>query len=166
VVYGPDGKTPHSWRVELLPFLERTDLYRRYKFDEPWDGPNNRKLLDEMPGVFHSPTAAVDRGHTCYFVPTGPDTIFSKKEGTGIQEITDGTAQTIMAIETKPSVPWTKPEDIAYDAKQPLPKLGGVYEQGFLTLFADGSVRFISSSIDETTLRGMFTKAGGDLRDL
>ncbi len=22
VVIGPDGKTPHSWRVELLPFLE------------------------------------------------------------------------------------------------------------------------------------------------
>ena len=35
----------HSWRVLLLPYLDRSDLYKAYDFTEPWDGPNNRKLL-------------------------------------------------------------------------------------------------------------------------
>ncbi|MBI3466519.1 MAG: DUF1559 domain-containing protein [Planctomycetes bacterium] len=164
VVHGPDGKTPHSWRVELLPFLDQMVLYQRYNFNETWDGPNNLKLLDEMPGVFHSPTSTAERQRTCIFVLTGPETIFSKKEGTPISEILDGTSVTILAVETNPAVPWTKPEDIPYDAKKPLPKLGGLNEGGFAALFADGAVRFISASIDEKTLRGLITRAGGDLQ--
>src|SRR5580704_16313138 len=30
VVVGPDGKTPHSWRVELLPFLQQERIYHHY----------------------------------------------------------------------------------------------------------------------------------------
>ena len=33
VLIGPDGKTPYSWRVALLPFLGKQDLYNRYKKD-------------------------------------------------------------------------------------------------------------------------------------
>ena len=38
------GKPMHSWRVLILPFLEQKALYDQYRFDEPWDGPNNGKL--------------------------------------------------------------------------------------------------------------------------
>src|SRR4029078_916180 len=37
VVMGKDGKTPHSWRVEILPYLEQQALYNQYRLDEPWD---------------------------------------------------------------------------------------------------------------------------------
>ncbi len=40
-----NGRPMHSWRVLILPFLEYDDLYKQYNFNEPWDGPNNRKLL-------------------------------------------------------------------------------------------------------------------------
>jgi hypothetical protein len=43
------GKPMHSWRVLILPFLESSPLYDKYRFDEPWDGPNNRQLLKHMP---------------------------------------------------------------------------------------------------------------------
>src|SRR5437016_5175694 len=43
-ILGPDGKPWHSWRVLILPFIEQQRLYNEYNFDEPWDGPNNRKL--------------------------------------------------------------------------------------------------------------------------
>src|SRR5579871_332674 len=33
-VLGKDGKPWHSWRVLLLPYLHRDDLYKRYHFDE------------------------------------------------------------------------------------------------------------------------------------
>ena len=39
----------HSWRVLLLPYLDQLELYNAYRFDEPWDGPNNRLLADRMP---------------------------------------------------------------------------------------------------------------------
>jgi ABC-type antimicrobial peptide transport system permease subunit len=39
----------HSWRVLILPFLEADLVYRQYNFDEPWDGPNNRLLMAQMP---------------------------------------------------------------------------------------------------------------------
>lgn len=34
-VLGPDGKTPHSWRVAILPYLDQKALYDEYRFDEP-----------------------------------------------------------------------------------------------------------------------------------
>ncbi len=46
-----DGKPMHSWRVLLLPYLERRTLYEKYRFDEPWNGPNNRKLALEKPAL-------------------------------------------------------------------------------------------------------------------
>jgi len=54
------GRPMHSWRVLILPYLDRADLYGRYSFDEPWDGPNNIKLLDEMPRVFACPSHSPD----------------------------------------------------------------------------------------------------------
>src|SRR5204863_151662 len=38
------GRPMHSWRVLILPYIDHVSLYYEYRFDEPWDGPNNRKL--------------------------------------------------------------------------------------------------------------------------
>ena len=43
-----DGKPLHSWRTLILPFLDQARLYNEYRFDEPWDGPNNRKLAGRL----------------------------------------------------------------------------------------------------------------------
>ncbi len=59
-VNGPDGQPWHSWRVLLLPYLGEKELHARYRFDEPWNGPNNRKLWAEIPGVFRYPGALGD----------------------------------------------------------------------------------------------------------
>ena len=84
--------------------------------------------------------------------------------------ITDGTSNTILVVEAERDIPWTKPEDIAYDPDKPLPKFGGrplpagiSGANGFLASFADGSVRFISDTTDEVTLRALITKAGGEV---
>ena len=50
-----NGKPMHSWRVLLLPYLDQADLYARYNFNEPWNGPNNLKLGDEIPEVYGCP---------------------------------------------------------------------------------------------------------------
>ena len=38
-----------SWRVLLLPYLEEKTLYEQFHLDEPWDSPNNKKLIERMP---------------------------------------------------------------------------------------------------------------------
>jgi hypothetical protein len=75
-IFGPDGKPWHSWRVLLLPYLEQIALYDQYRFDEPWDGPNNKKLLAAMPPVYRDPLYGEDQGHfPHYAVVTGPETM-------------------------------------------------------------------------------------------
>jgi hypothetical protein len=163
VLYGgPSRKVPHSWRVAILPYLECQDLYNHYVFDEPWDGPNNIKLLDKMPAVYAYPGAAKkSSSRTCYFAFAGPDTMLGKGDKpSSFMDITDGTSNTIMVVEANRDVPWTKPEDLPFP---PLPEIGGFNPDGFCALFGDGSVRFIKKSINPTILRALITRAGGEV---
>jgi hypothetical protein len=162
VIIGPDGKTPHSWRVALLPYLEQEPLYRQYKMDEPWDSDANKKVLEQWPAVFRHPGADPNVKNTSYFAVTGETTIFPGTKGSRFAEIPDGMSNTIALVEAQRPIPWTKPEDIPYDPAKPLPKLGGFEPNIFSAALADGSVRVIAHTIDEQLLRALFTKAGGE----
>jgi len=166
VMLGPDGKTKHSWRVAILPYIEQENLYRQYRFDEPWDSENNKKVLDQMPPVFRHPNAKGKATNSSYYVLTGKGGIFQEeaaKKGTDFTAIRDGTSNTILAVEANRDTPWTKPEDIAFDVDGQLPKLGGFAREGFAAAFADGSVRFISAGIDAKILKALFTAGGGEV---
>jgi hypothetical protein len=183
VLYGgPDGKTPYSWRVAVLPYLDQGPLYEQYKQDEPWDSPNNKLVLAKMPAVFRDPGDPADSTFSSYYGLTGPSTILFGKEGAKIVQITDGTSHTLMFVEAKRDIPWTKPEDIPYAAdvatgdaatrsvsryvtNAPLPKLGGHYPDIFLAVFCDGVVRAVSQSIDPAQLRSLITRDGGEAID-
>jgi hypothetical protein len=169
VVLGPDGRTPHSWRVEILPYLEQQALFNEYKMDEPWDSPGNRKVLDAMPATFRSPEAKPGNASS-YFVFTGKHTLFNGTVGTGFDQITDGTSNTIAAVEAVRDIPWTKPEDIPFDPADiftnpnvRVPEIGGLSQGGFNALFGDGSVRFIKSTVNPMTLKALFTRDGGEV---
>ncbi len=141
VVMGPDGKTPHSWRVELLPYLEQKVLYDQYRMDEPWDSPANKKILEQIPDVFRSPYDDPNSTNSGYYVLNGPGTIFEGTKGIGIADIKDGTSNTLLVVESKQNIPWTKPEDIPFDPNKPLPKIGGFVKGQFLAVLADGFAR-------------------------
>ena len=164
VLSKPGGKPPYSWRVAILPFMGQMALYQAYDFDEAWDGPNNRKLLARMPAEFRGPGEPEDSTSPSYFVLTGPVGIFSDLEGTASAAIPDGASNTILVVESKKAVPWTKPEDIPIHALTPLPSLGGFYgkdaEAAFHAAFADGSVRLIPQSLGEVAIRALITRAG------
>lgn len=161
--YVANGKThPHSWRVAILPFIEQVELYNQYKFDEPWDSENNLKLLEKMPAIYRHPDAAPGSTETNYVLLTGKDLVFGDGPAK-FERITDGTSNTILAVEAKTSIPWTKPEDFEYTASGPLPKMGGFSAEGFNVAFVDGSVRFISKTLDEKILRSMITARGGEV---
>ena len=149
---GDQNKFPYSWRVALLPYLDQDALYREYRFDEPWDGPNNSKLIDRMPRVFSVPGpggAPLSRSKSSYYVFTGPTTALGSPwvpggqnaEPTGFPQIADGTSNTILAVEWDGNVPWTKPVDIPFDPDGAVPALGGFWADEFNVLMCDGSVR-------------------------
>ena len=143
VVLGPDSKTPHSWRVALLPYLDLRvagELYQGYHLDEPWDSEHNKQLIEKMPTVYKR---GDDSTNAAYFVFTGPGTPFGKKEGVRISDIVDGTSNTLMIVEAKRDFPWTKPEDIPYDPGAPFPEIGGYNANEFLAAKFDGSVNVI-----------------------
>jgi beta-lactamase regulating signal transducer with metallopeptidase domain len=159
----PEHKHPVSWRVMILPFIEQGELFQQYRFDEPWDGPNNSKLLAKMPAVFRNPDDPKDSTLTSYVAISGDETIFRPDSPTSFREVSDGLSNTVMVVEAKTSIPWMKPEDVIYLRDKPLPSTGGIFEQGFHALFGDGSVRFLSESIDESLLRAMYTARGGEV---
>jgi prepilin-type processing-associated H-X9-DG protein len=167
---GKDGAAPRandkpllSWRVAILPFIEQDNLYRQFKFDEPWDSEHNKKLIPLMPKIYASPGVEVEKGVTFYQCFTGPNAM---RPGISFANIVDGTSNTLMVVEGGEPVIWTKPDDLPYDPKKPLPKLGGVFEDGFNALFCDGSVRFIKKTIKEEVLRALITANGGEVIDL
>lgn len=159
---GPGNNNPNlSWRVAILPYIEQGQLYQQFKHDEPWDSEHNKRLIDKMPKVF-APVNGVkaDKGHTFYQIFTGREAI---KSGMTIAQITDGTSNTLMVVESGDSVPWTRPEDMLYDSKKPLPKLGAFFNGDFNALFMDGSVRYVRKGIDEKILRALITPSGGEV---
>jgi RNA polymerase sigma factor (sigma-70 family) len=76
--------------------------------------------------------------------------------------IPDGASNTILVVEAGAPVEWTKPEDVPYDPKKPLPRLGGQFASVFHVLTADGGVRALPRRLDERAIRAAITPAGGE----
>jgi hypothetical protein len=159
-----DGKPLLSWRVLLLPYLGQKDLYKEFHLDEPWDSTHNKKLLAKMPPVFAPVgSSSKETDATFYQVFVGKGTMFDDPKGVRIRDIPDGTINTAMQVEGADAVPWTKPADLAYAADKALPKLGGLFKEGFHLTTADGFVRFVKKDFDEKLMRAVITRAGGEL---
>jgi hypothetical protein len=170
-IYGKDGRPLLSWRVALLPYLEQSPLYRKFHMDEPWDSPHNIALLKYIPPPFIPPEEnASSPAHTTYYQvfvgtkgPVGP--MFEPTPDARLRlagGCPDGASSTILIVEADTAVPWTKPEDLSYDPAKPLPKLGGLFKDGFAAAFLDGSVRFITRDADEEMIRSLITRNGDE----
>jgi hypothetical protein len=164
-IRGKDGKPLLSWRVRVLPYLEQQQLYNQFKLDEPWDSPNNRPLLDQMPVIYQSPSGG-PANKTRFLGFKGEHTLFPPEGKMQLRKITDGTSNTLLFVEVIPdkAVEWTKPADIDFDPAKPFAGLQS--PQGFfLAAFCDGSVQRLSLGIGDEAMKALVTPAGGEAVD-
>lgn len=174
------GQPMHSWRVLILPFVEEQELYDQYRFDEPWNGPNNSKLADRIPVVYQCPSFTKsmirfdkmtdrERRMTNYLVITGSDTAFDGAKAVGVKDILDGTSNSLAVIESRDRrVNWMQPEDVTMEelvANFRMSPDDETHVGGFHGLFFDGTVQFINHDVAKDILRAICTIAGEEAID-
>jgi hypothetical protein len=157
-----DGNPLLSWRVLILPFIEQQALYNEFNLDEPWDSPNNLPLADAVVQVYQTPGSFYPPNMTHYMTIRHPDSAFPGTSEVGLRNITDGSSNTIMLVSVgSEAVIWTQPVD--WDSEESsFWSLSGLRPGGFNAALCDGSVHFISSSIDQEVFERLYMKSDGN----
>ncbi|MDO5553712.1 MAG: hypothetical protein Q4G68_08110 [Planctomycetia bacterium] len=122
-ILGADGTPLLSWRVALLPQFgpEGEALYKEFKLDEPWNGPNNIKLLDKIPGIYTCILDPAMKTKTTFQRFNSANTPFGQHaDGLKTQQLANP-GKTFMIVSTAPSnaVEWTQPESLILDESNP-----------------------------------------------
>ena len=163
------GRPMHSWRVLVLPFLEDGRVYDQYRFDEPWDGPNNRRLHAQINRVFRCPSDATSAaGMTNYVVVAGAGTVFPNEGCVRFDQITDALGDTLLVVEVHNSgIHWLEPRDlhVTQMAGTINPAAGqGIssVHRGANVVFADDQTVFLPDTLPAGDLRGMLTIDGSE----
>ncbi len=191
-----NGEPLLSWRVEILPYMENVfvprpyesgeyvkptkedrpfttvDLYKLFKQDEPWDGPNNKKLIERMPDVYRAPYSVLRYPDSSYKTVTlavvGKGGIFESDRKVKQSEVVDGTTQTLLLVSVEEAgqcVFWTKPADIKLTAEGKLPANTLKLDKRFTVAYADGGTRTFEKGLSEKLFHAIFSRAGGEILD-
>jgi prepilin-type processing-associated H-X9-DG protein len=188
--FGP-GTTPEerlSWMVALLPYLEQEALFKQFDVDKGYAG--NLPAAQTGIRTFLCPLgkeAATLEAVTHYVAMSGIGLDAATRPAgavgngfmgydrvTSLAVIKDGTSNTIALMETHVGLgPWARggtsnlrgfdPADVPICGDQ---RPFGGHPKGMNAAMADGSVRFISSSIDPKNLAAAITIADGEPVDL
>jgi hypothetical protein len=114
-VISEHGRPPYSWRVAILPYLDRQDLFKSYRFDETWDSPGNKQLL-RIPPSEYVRYNNTESGFTNVVVVIDEKSVFPPGRYTSESDIVDPQSQTILVVQVpETEISWTEPRDISYE---------------------------------------------------
>jgi hypothetical protein len=164
-----DGKPMHSWRVLILPFLEQQELYNAYNFAEPWNGPNNQKLVSRVGNIYLRSGLESDQIRTTSFVAVvGPPTVWQGSTPTTYKQVGDGSHDTLLVVEVPDGqFLWMEPRDLEFDNMSFRINDGsgrglGSRLGGARVVSADTTVRTLPNNFEPARLRAMLTANGGE----
>ncbi len=170
-----NGKPLHSWRTLILPYIEEDARYRNIDLSLPWSHPKNLANAKPTPACFQCSQrlrSRVDDGKTSYIGVVGEGLLFNDSgNGTLLSEVSDGTSNTISAIELKNHrVHWMSPRDLSYENF--LTELGQNRKQlleshngGCNVVRCDGPVSFLRTNVPKAALESALEIADGNVSD-
>jgi prepilin-type processing-associated H-X9-DG protein len=178
----PQSHGPHdvSWRVALLPLLDHAAMYRAYHRDKPWNDPANQEFAQTKIPAFicpenPTPRDAQGRYYTAYALLTGSGTAYDQPTPQKLEELPNGLTSTILAVEASgANIVWNEPRDldVAQDRilvgprNEPIRTVGGwvsrQHKDYVNVVFADGSTRTLSLTIDPEVLKAMTAAESAD----
>lgn len=161
-----EGDPYHSWQTYLLPYIDDMGLYNQIDFNEPWSHSNNQQLFTQQIPVYLHPSieevvSPEGLGLTHY---VGNKLLVETNGRMRLRDITDGTSNTIMAIESGENFkPWGDPTNTAAPIEVFGPGKKTSMVGGNHMLLSDGAVRFVSENIDPAVLQALSTPDGGEI---
>lgn len=176
-----NGVPQHSWRVLLLPYIEQSALHQQYRFDEPWNGPNNRKLLPLMPYAYQEPSTSAGKWtaefRTPYVTIVDPDGAMPGDIPRRLSDFSrEEAANTIMVVESPGEPPlWMEPSDLETEEAIRLfaehypgtfggHRITGVVRDvgaGWQAATVDGQIEWIDWGTPAETWRGLIRRQAG-----
>jgi hypothetical protein len=181
-----------GWMASLLPFLGQQEAYDQINFGESWTYEKNIPVALTIVEAFLDPNVPQRRWrglpfegvaltHFVGMAGVGPEAprlpkehpkagIFGYDRKTALDDIRDGASHTILMIQVRDVFgPWLQGGGATVRAAQSPPYLGvtGGFGSpgpngGAMTIFADGSVRFLSKDIDSAVFESLCTINGGE----
>jgi prepilin-type processing-associated H-X9-DG protein len=177
-IFDPRGRPLHSWQAMILPDVEQKELFDQINFTIPWDdarnlspmrarvysyvNPGMRIYAYKHPGVIEEENSA---GYALSHY-AGNVHMLGGDTRRAVKDVTDGTANTLMAGEVVSRFkPWGDPtnwRDPALGIDRSPDGFGSPFVGGANFLMVDGSVRFIKKTIAPGVLKGLSTPSGGE----
>ena len=164
------GKPAHSWRVAIWPYMFNDHRQPLYKYDEPWNGPSNSKLVTKLADYYRCPSDSTSpKGMTNYVAVVGKSTIWPAPRFTTLADVRDGATNTLLVVEISHSdIHWMEPRDLPVEELAEWlkpghkPQLLGHQIEGGFVAFADGHIEFLSRDVTMQRLQALVTAAGKD----
>jgi hypothetical protein len=157
-----DGNRLHSWRSQILPNLEGSQLYQSIDFAKAWDAPENSIPAKTEFANYQCPSSPEPRILTGYFAIVTPESAFRPTEQRRLSDISDGLARTILATEVRSeyAVPWMSPTDV--DEITVIGYRGSRHDRVFGIIFADGHAEMMRDDIADSPFQALISIAGND----
>jgi hypothetical protein len=168
-----NGQLGHGWMAQILPYLERQELYNKIDFSKSWDDPVNAAVFRERVNYFQSPYwrqfSVAEQTDLNGFAKTAyaaNQFVFPIGKSLRVSEITDGMSNTIFSGEVIQNLhAWGSPLN-SRNPKLGINKspygFGSKHVNGMNFAFGDCAVRFFNEQTDQKILDALATPNGGE----
>lgn len=154
------GTGNHSWRTQILPFLETGVDTNQIDWNSDWNSSKNRMITDLEIPFFKSPSDESSGATTSYVAIVDVGTAMDPTKKIAFRDIVDGSSNTILLIENVNSgIKWAEPRDVTIDEAIQIIRSAPI---GTNVCMCDGSVQYITKDVSEEKLRAMMTASGGE----